>query len=802
MLGLLLGFFWTSFGEGDTLLQMSEPFLVDTTRTIVSVGGDCPALAYGDSVYLAVYAEWRGDVNGIYAMRIDNQGRLLDSINLQVSLGGYYPDVAYAKQSGIFLVVWHEAGSIRGKRISSSGQILDNDDIIISGSSPQASYPSVSSNGKDFFVVWKDGRNGTNDIYGARVSSTGQVLDEEGIRIEESAGSRKISYGAGYYFVVYYNNDGLYGKRITPEGEIRDQTPKKIADSLGSPSVAFDGRKFLVVASSGGIYGIRVDTNGVVIDSVPKRLNSDTLTGRRGRIAISGDKCMIVYEHKVSVWDEDVYGVFTDTAFNVIDSSMVVLDDDTYQEDPVVAGSDSNFLAMMQNLDGVRISKSGQVLDATPIHYSYAGNEQESPAVAFNGWEYLIAYATDKGEGTGKDIYAVRISQYGERIGEPIPVCTDSGNQADLRLRVSSAEKNFLVVWDDDGNIFGRIIEEDGTESSSVFMINSPEYTDNNQPAIASDGKRYLVIWYSGGYLVGRFIGSDGRLGNTIDLAKAGWDGHCDIIYDGEAYFIVYDTYDYPDSDVRGIRLSREGGGLSSGWIASNDNYQESYPVVVYNGKEYFVIWADYRNWDTTGTDIYGVWLDKDCRVLSSDVKISDDVSLEYPKAGVRVGDNILISWSRDNSLYSAIIKRDNIGSPFQLDTLGGCGEVLFCEGNENTAYMVYSAFAGNPYCNRRVWGKFVRYKEENKLPITQLIIYPIVNNGRFTLKFTGWESGNIDLCLYDIVGREIRGLGNKDIYEGMNEISMNIGNLPSGKYFLMMKDERGQMVKPFIILK
>ena len=46
--------------------------------------------------------------------------------------------------------------------------------------------PSVVANGNGYFVVWADKRNYSSteyDIYGARVSATGEVLDPTGIPI-------------------------------------------------------------------------------------------------------------------------------------------------------------------------------------------------------------------------------------------------------------------------------------------------------------------------------------------------------------------------------------------------------------------------------------------------------------------------------------------------------------------------------------------------------------------------------------------------------------------------------------------
>jgi len=64
---------------------------------------------------------------------------------------------------------------------------LSPNGILISGASHGQTLPSVTKRGTGYVLVWQDGRNATSDIYGARVSASGTVVDANGVRIAATA---------------------------------------------------------------------------------------------------------------------------------------------------------------------------------------------------------------------------------------------------------------------------------------------------------------------------------------------------------------------------------------------------------------------------------------------------------------------------------------------------------------------------------------------------------------------------------------------------------------------------------------
>jgi hypothetical protein len=86
--------------------------------------------------------------------------------------------------------------------------VLDPSGIAVSTAANWQRYPSAASNGTDYFVAWIDDRSGADyDIYGARVTSAGTVLDPSGLLIQQSPYddlSLAVAYSAcGKYLVTY-----------------------------------------------------------------------------------------------------------------------------------------------------------------------------------------------------------------------------------------------------------------------------------------------------------------------------------------------------------------------------------------------------------------------------------------------------------------------------------------------------------------------------------------------------------------------------------------------------------------------
>jgi hypothetical protein len=210
-----------------------------------------PAVAFDGSNFLVVWGKYIGTGYDIYGARISPAGEVLSEFPV-FSATGEQVSPAIAFDGTNCLVVWRDTRSgsgpaedtdIYATRVSPEGVVLDPTGIAISTAPGYQGEPQLAFDGTNYFAVWGDGRAFANqlgqipglDIYGARVTAAGTVIDPGGIPINTT---------------TYMNFNGK-----------------------ANPTVAFEGTNFLVSWQTGsfplyppaGIFAARVSTAGQVL---------------------------------------------------------------------------------------------------------------------------------------------------------------------------------------------------------------------------------------------------------------------------------------------------------------------------------------------------------------------------------------------------------------------------------------------------------------------------------------------------------------------------------------------------------
>ena len=258
------------------------------------------AIAFDGTNYLVALENRDVDIQtqDIYAVRVTPSGTVLDPAGIPISTetgNEALPAVAFDGTN--YLIAWSDRRSgmtydIYAARVTPSGTVLDPAGIPISTETGAQTQPAVAFDGTNYLVSWDDERSGAFDVYAARVTPNGTVLDPAGIPISTAAnmqGASALAFDGTNYLVTWAdyradpNTSDTYGARVTPGGTVLD--PAGIPISTGELSqqnsaVAFDGTNYLPVWLDDGlsVYGARVTPGGTVLDPNGIGISTETAT--------------------------------------------------------------------------------------------------------------------------------------------------------------------------------------------------------------------------------------------------------------------------------------------------------------------------------------------------------------------------------------------------------------------------------------------------------------------------------------------------------------------------------------------
>ncbi|MBN1210499.1 MAG: hypothetical protein JXB05_36940 [Myxococcaceae bacterium] len=392
------------------------------------VGGNRrPTVAAGAAGWFVAWESVSGSTSDLQSAWVGASGNVTAGRGFPVTTVSslYQTEPAVASNGSNYLVVWTETGSssmqIYGARVSLQGGTIDMTGLQIASAIRERRSPAVASNGTDYFVTWMDYRDINWDIYGARVLGTGSnssaVLEPSGIPISTHAAFQNVPAVASNgtdYFVVWRQDGGdnrgdIHGARVSSAGVVQDPSGIALATQTVehyTPRVASNGSSYLAVwaeeqrATGWDILGVRVSPEGVVLDA--------------SAIPIS-DHPSVQFEPDVASDGTDYFIAWTDHRSGT--------NHDTY---------------------GARVSGEGIVLDTAGLALCTDPVQQYSPKVAFDGANYVAAWADYRWD-TYWDVLATQVTSagtvvtpdgfsvvYNARETEPFISLASAGNQQSL----------------------------------------------------------------------------------------------------------------------------------------------------------------------------------------------------------------------------------------------------------------------------------------------------------------------------------------------------------------------------------
>ena len=648
--------------------------------TAVAANGD-EFLVVWSAPKLVSTADW-----DIFAARVDPQGivRVLPPI---CNAAGVQVSPVAAGNGTDFYVAWRDS-----RNTGIYGGLLKKDDTLsatngtsLTTAANDQYFPAVASLGAEFLVVWQDYRKASvaqfnADIYGTRISAAGEVVDPAGIPIATRTNTQwfpAVAANETNYLVVWEEYDAggndIYGARVSPGGVVLDPNALAIgvATNLqGSPAVASYQGQFLVVwqdfrrcnrnGFASDIYAARVDGAGQVLD--PEGLAISTAVDNQCHPAVAA----VATGYQI-VWQDarnnpantlsEIYGLRLDALGHPLNAGEnLVSRAANCQTAPAVAGNGSNYLVVWSDnrhgaasgLDiyGARLDASGQVLDAAGIPLCRAPGDQTSPAVAANGKDYLVVWADARNGSatlTNLDIYGTRVNAEGQ-VQDPDGLAIGAAPYEQNYPAVAARGGRYLVVWQDARasatnavrwDIFGARVGADGLLPDPAGIRITGATNDQTLPAVTANSTHWLVVW------------EDRRASTNADIYGARVDDAGNVVeaegipictnlsrqaspvavVNGEDFLVVWTDARNASTglDIYGARVSRDGTVLDTKSLAIRQAAnQQSAPTIAANGSDYFVAWQEAVTGATNSYNIAGVSLAGDGTVIPNSLTLID----------------------------------------------------------------------------------------------------------------------------------------------------------------------------------
>lgn len=354
------------------------------------------------------------------------------------------------------------------------------------------------------------------------------------------------------------------------------------------------------------------------------------------------------------------------------------------------------------------------VLAAQPGEVSFQLSEAEAlqarPAIAYDtaGDRFLSVWHDYRNKTTTSlDVYGRIVDGRGEPVTADIPIARSAGSQGFSAVAFDSVNKRYLVVWTDwrnavdvDSDIYGRLINADGTPHGDEFVVSARRHISQKFPNLTFDTvrQRFLVLWVDArnaeiDKLYGQYVGAGGdRLGEEFPVALEGnYQDYPSLLFDPrhDRFLVVWrdtrsvaidrlekavygsfiDAEQGPSGTTFRIALEKEGCSPLSLRAISYAPDDDTYFVAWSSGRNYSEMMPSTGGWSDRqrGLDVYGAFISvkdgsfrKRPFAIASEIDYQQVPAVSYDPAGKR----FLVVWydlrrpptGRDSDIYGRFV--------------------------------------------------------------------------------------------------------------------------------------------------
>ncbi len=525
----------------------------------------------GGAIY--VWSDTKLGGRDLWAQKVDANGNMVwgDPVLIDDKHDRQEDPVITKTTNGDFIIAWVDFstdadGDIYAQKINNAGELLwqEGGKPVCVNPGEQIGLNMEADNDGGAFILWADRRGIGFDIYGQRISASGDPLwAVNGIPIADGPGNEvqntMLPDGQGGMMVAYVHtfndNDDIYAKHFNANGEMTWTEPMELAVAPGNQN---------------GVRMARLTDGDFVIvwtDQASEDADSD----------IYGQKINIAGQ---MLW-ADNYIVYSDSDQPVSEHQNNARIQATSDNAAVVVWEDKRLSSQNTDLFAQKIAANGDKLwDLNGVAVSTAEFDQGAARLASDGAGGVFIVWDDyrNGNSPNEDIYAQRLSSSGEALwGEDgMAICTAPFTQMGGLVKVSGDNVyiNWLDIRNGSDGIYYQVVDFDGDiqlaeNGVEVFWGLSGDVPKGDYRIFARDNDT-IMVW------------KDTRFSNIGD----------------RVYYQILDSDGNTLLETNGRPLTVE-----------HEGYQDEMDAVMTDTGEVAVVWQDNRS----GTSqIYAQLIDVD----------------------------------------------------------------------------------------------------------------------------------------------------------------------------------------------
>jgi MYXO-CTERM domain-containing protein len=588
-----------------------------------------------------------------------------------------------------YLLVWQDGrnafwqGGIYGTRIDASGKSLDSGGIEISPHSGEQYTPALAFDGFNYVVVWRDTRSDNEgDIYGARLSPAGQLLDPAGIPLATVVGQQNspqiTSLGDGTSFLVYSDwrsgvAAAVYGARLTAALQVLDPDGIALSSDVSSqltPAVANNGSEYLAFwagENSSELTGQRIDSSGVVFPGADLVVSGGAGTKQEPALSFQSGQYVLAWQDTRN-GDPDIYATrLTVDGFPLDPAHLgIAVQPNAVAAAPSVASAASSHLILWQDTQGNKVGIHGATLTqaavGAPVPYQKGTScGGASPALSSGALGYVIAWSAPNCDG---DVSVQLLDGTGAKQSNAGVVSVSGVMETEPALAAGTS--NYLAAWQSHGggryNIHVRSFNPFGAPlgtGSITLTQNFTFFVENTDTAIGSANDQFMVAWTrrdgNSTTLQGAHVANDGSIiSSGLGFGAVGSSVPA-LASNGNDYLLVFEQTSGETSDIYGQRLSLSGGSLSQPFAIAAGMGEETVPKVASDGSDYLLTYTDVTAGKAT---VNALRLASDATILdSSALLVGDGVEAAGGRGGALVAHGLnhyLVLWTGSDASLNA----------------------------------------------------------------------------------------------------------------------------------------------------